>query len=312
MIAQLRYNRLATAAFVAFVVIPLFAGVAQAATSPFGVGLPEQNSGAGLLPWIAALQKQFYRELTAALKALRESGQAFWWLAGLSFAYGVIHAAGPGHGKVVISSYLLANEESARRGILIAFLAAMAQAVMAVAIVGVAALVLRMTSIAMTDTARFFEVGSYALIAGLGFYLFVRKARPLISKKNAHVHDEHCGHAHAPSPDEAAKADGWSGAVAAILSVGIRPCSGALIVLVFALAQGLFWAGIVSTFLMGFGTAITIAVLAIIAVYAKDFATRLAGVGSDRAAIVMGGLELTGAFFIMAFGLLLLGGALIG
>ncbi len=317
MIAHLQSGRIMTAALFALVAMPVLSGTGQAATSPFGVGLPEQNTTAGLLPWIAALQKEFYRELTAALKTLRESGQAFWWLAGLSFVYGIVHAAGPGHGKIVITSYLLANEESVRRGIFIAFLAAMAQAAMAVAIVGVAAVILNMTSIAMTDTARFFELGSYALIAGLGFFLFVRKARTLFARQNGHDHAHHdhgahCGHNHAPSPDEAAQAKGFKGAIAAVLSVGIRPCSGALIVLVFALAQGLFWAGIVSTFLMGFGTAITIAVLAAMAVYAKGFATRLAGAGSHRAELVMGGLELTGAFIIMAFGLLLLGGALFG
>jgi len=286
-------------------------GPASAAQSPFGVGLPEQSSATGLLPWVAALQKDFYRELTAALKALRDSGQAFWWLAGLSFAYGVVHAAGPGHGKVVISSYLLANEESARRGIVIAFFAAMAQAAMAVAIVAVAAVILNMTSIAMTDTARIFEIGSYALIAGLGLFLLIRKARSLLWP-SAHAHGGDCGHSHAPSPDEAANARGWSGAAAAVLSVGIRPCSGALIVLVFALAQGIFWAGIASTFLMGLGTALTIAALAVTAVYAKGLASRLAGAGSSRAALVMGCLEVTGAFVIMAFGLLLLAGALSG
>ncbi len=288
-------------------------GSAMAAQSPFGVGLPEQSSG-GLLPWISSLQKEFYRDLTQALKALRENGQAFWWLAGLSFSYGVVHAAGPGHGKVVISSYLMANEESARRGVMIAFLAAMAQAAMAVAIVGVAAILLNMTSIAMTQTARFFELGSYALIAGLGLFLLVRKLWQLASRRTAHEHehDADCGHSHAPSPEEAMKASGLGGAVAAILSVGIRPCSGALIVLVFALTQGIFWAGIASTFLMGAGTALTIAVLAVTALYAKGFASRLAGAGSGRAALVMTSLEVAGALVITAFGLLLLAGALSG
>jgi ABC-type nickel/cobalt efflux system permease component RcnA len=293
------------------------AAPALAAQSPFGVGLPEQAGGpGGLIPWIATLQKQFYRELTDALKALRESGQAFWWLAGLSFAYGVVHAAGPGHGKVVISSYLLANEESARRGILIAFLAAMVQAVTAVAIFGVIAILLNMTSMAMTETAKAFELGSYGLIAALGLYLLYRKARGLFrarsSHAHSHVHGPDCGHTHAPTPEVAARVRGLGGALAAIFSVGIRPCSGALIVLAFALAQGIFWAGVASTFLMGVGTALTIATLAVTAVYAKGFATRLAGAGSNRAAILMNGVEIAGALFITAFGFLLLAGALSG
>ncbi len=291
------------------------AAPAMAAQSPFGVGLPEQG-GAGLIPWIATMQKQFYRELTAALKALSDSGAAFWWLAGLSFAYGVVHAAGPGHGKVVISSYLMANEESARRGILIAFLAAMVQASTAVMIFGVIAIALNMTSIAMTDTARTFELGSYGLIAALGLFLLFRKVRMLVRNGHDHGHDHahgpDCGHSHAPPPEVAAKARGLGGALAAVVSVGIRPCSGALIVLAFALAQGIFWAGVASTFLMGLGTALTIATLAVIAVYAKGFATRMAGAGSNSAGMVLAGLEIAGALVITAFGLLLLAGALSG
>jgi ABC-type nickel/cobalt efflux system permease component RcnA len=295
------------------------AGAALAAQSPFGVGLPDPGGG-GLLPWVAGLQMSFYRDLTAALKDLKDSGQAFWWLAGLSFAYGVVHAAGPGHGKVVISSYLLANEESARRGAVIALAAAMVQASVAIALVGLAAIALNMTSIAITETARLFEIGSYGLIAGLGLFLLLRKVRQLAgagssaSLVSGHDHgtDESCGHSHVPLPQDVQSVRGLSGAVAAILSVGIRPCSGALIVLVFALAQGLFWAGVASTFLMGLGTAMTIGVLATLAVSAKGLAGRLAGGDGRRAGQIVLGLEVLGALAITGFGLVLLGGALYG
>ena len=92
-----------------------------------------------------------------------------------------------------------------------------------------------------------------------------------------HVHDEHCGHSHGPEPSELAGPGGWRRGFGAILTVGIRPCSGAILVLVFALAQGLFWAGIAATFVMGLGTAITVATIAVIAVSAKDLARRLSG-----------------------------------
>ena len=92
-----------------------------------------------------------------------------------------------------------------------------------------------------------------------------------------HVHDEHCGHSHGPTPSELAGPGGWRRGFGAIFAVGIRPCSGAILVLVFALAQGLFWAGIAATFVMGLGTAITVAAIAVIAVSAKDLAQRLSG-----------------------------------
>jgi ABC-type nickel/cobalt efflux system permease component RcnA len=173
-----------------------------------------------------------------------------------------------------------------------------------------------MTSMAMTETARTFELGSYGLIAALGLFLLFRKVRGLVRNGHGHGHDHvhgpDCGHSHAPSPDAVADVRSIGGALAAVFSVGIRPCSGALIVLAFALAQGIFWAGVASTFLMGLGTALTVAVLAVTAVYAKSFATRMAGAGSNRAGIVLTGLEIAGALAITALGLLLLAGALSG
>lgn len=320
----MRVRPLAALAALACVLVALAGPALAAAASPFGVGLPDQGGG-GFLPQIAALQKDFYRDLTAALKALRDSGDAAWWLAGISFAYGVVHAAGPGHGKVVISSYLLANEESARRGIAIAFLSAFVQALVAIGLVALLAALLGMTSMALTRTAQFLDVGSYALIALLGLTLLWRKGRALAAARpvraaslgaqavHSHVHRHGpcgCGHSHAPSPEVAGKAQGLSGAAAAILSVGIRPCTGALIVLVFALAQGIFWAGIASTFLMALGTAVTVAALATLALLAKGMAGRLAGRDGARARAWMLGLEILGALLVTAFGLVLLAGSL--
>ena len=101
-----------------------------------------------------------------------------------------------------------------------------------------------------------------------------------------------------------------AGAAAAILSVGIRPCSGALGVLVFALAQGVVWAGVASTFLMALGTAITVAALAALAVGAKDVARRLTRGDGQRSAQVMLGLELAAALLVTALGALLFAGSL--
>jgi nickel/cobalt exporter len=92
----------------------------------------------------------------------------------------------------------------------------------------------------------------------------------------------------------------------AILAVGLRPCSGAILVLVFALAQGLFWAGIVATFVMGLGTAITVAAIATLAVGAKSLARRFASGGSGYGVLVLRGIEVAAAALVLAFGTLLL------
>ncbi len=124
-----------------------------------------------------------------------------------------------------------------------------------------------------------------------------------------HVHDEHCGHSHGPEPSQLAGPGGWSRGLSAILTVGIRPCSGAILVLVFALAQGLFWAGVAATLLMGLGTAITVSAIAIIAVSAKGLAARMAaGRGGGGGAVLLRGIEFGAAALVLLFGVgLLLG-----
>ncbi len=110
-----------------------------------------------------------------------------------------------------------------------------------------------------------------------------------------HVHDEHCGHSHGPTPAELAGPGGWRRGSSAILTVGIRPCSGAILVLVFALAQGLFWAGIAATFVMGLGTAITVAAIALVAVSARGVAERLSAARDGGGMLIMRGLEFAAA-----------------
>jgi ABC-type nickel/cobalt efflux system permease component RcnA len=125
---------------------------------------------------------------------------------------------------------------------------------------------------------------------------------------HGHAHDEHCGHSHGPTPGELAGPGGWRRGLSAIFTVGIRPCSGAILVLVFALAQGLFWAGIAATFVMGLGTAITVATIAVIAVSAKDLARRLSAGSEGGGALVMRGLEFGAAGLVLLFGVGLLFG----
>ena len=129
-----------------------------------------------------------------------------------------------------------------------------------------------------------------------------------------HGHDDHAsawGHAHAPEPEELAGPGGWQRGLSAIVAVGLRPCSGAILVLVFALAQGLFWTGVVATFIMGLGTAITVAAIATIAVFAKAWAKRVADTQSGYGMLAMRGIEAGAAVVIIGFGVLLLTGYMV-
>ena len=111
-------------------------------------------------------------------------------------------------------------------------------------------------------------------------------------------------------PDQLAGPGGWQRGLGAIFAVGLRPCSGAILVLVFALAQGLFWAGITATFVMGLGTAITVATIAVLAVSARGLAQRLSGGSDGRGTLVMRGIEFAAAGLVLLFGIGLLFGYL--
>jgi nickel/cobalt exporter len=135
---------------------------------------------------------------------------------------------------------------------------------------------------------------------------------------HAHAHHDHdhddasaWGHAHAPEPEELAGPGGWRRGLSAIVAVGLRPCSGAILVLVFALAQGLFWVGAASTFVMGLGTFITVATIATIAVSARSLAGRMAASHAGYGNLAMRGIETAAAVLIIAFGALLLGGYIV-
>lgn len=119
------------------------------------------------------------------------------------------------------------------------------------------------------------------------------------------------GHAHGPEPQELTGPGGWRRGLSAIVAVGLRPCSGAIIVLVFALAQGLFWAGVVSTFVMGLGTAITVAAIASLAVGARAVAKRVAASRAGYGMVLLRGVEVGAAVLVTLFGVLLLTGTMV-
>jgi nickel/cobalt exporter len=330
------------------------------AQSPFGGPRPSAEPQAasqvgGIVGWLLAKQSEFYREISSAIRAAKTDGHAVWTLLAISFAYGIFHAAGPGHGKAVISSYLVANQETAPRGVVLSFASALLQSLVAVVIVAIGAWLLNATARTMCGAEKTIEIASYALITAFGARLvwtkggsFIRalqaepSASPLALAGAAthdraghggghhhhhdhghdhhghahshvdhdHVHDEHCGHSHGPLPGELAGPGGWRRGFGTIFAVGLRPCSGAILVLVFALAQGLFWAGIAATFVMGLGTAITVAAIAVMAVSAKDLARRLSGAREGGGALFMRGVEFAAAGLVLLFGVGLLFGYL--
>ena len=303
-------------------------------------GVPRPPDPGGFAGYILAKQAEFYRMLSGTIRAAKTDGSAAYALIGISFLYGIFHAAGPGHGKAVISSYVIANDETWKRGVFLSFASAMLQATTAIVIVGVAAALLGATARSMGDAVRVIEIVSYGLIVLIGLRLVWVKGGALVKllrgeRAHEHTHDHHdhhghghhhhhahdhhdhghddghaWGHAHAPEPAELKGRDWMRRGLAAIVAVGLRPCSGAILVLVFALAQGLFWLGVVSTFAMGVGTAITVAAIAVFAVAARGAAARFAAAKPGPGMILLRSIETGAAVLIVLFGAALLTGYL--
>ncbi len=346
------------------------------AQSSLGIGVNEvavKPTGpfAHIILWMNEQQRSFYLAMTNALKAMREDPWQASVLVGLSFIYGIFHAAGPGHGKAVISSYMIANETALRRGIFLSFISSLLQAIMAIAVVGLAWFLLHGTGISMNQTARYMEIASFALVLFFGLWLLARKL-PLLFKKqdNANLSpasslfaaapepamasgpawqgsisqttraaaatstvklnykpataaaSDHifigegdlcaaCGNAHIADPLTLGDDFNWKTAWSAIFSVGLRPCSGALIVLTFALLNGLMVGGLLSVLAMAFGTFITVAVLATLAVTAKNTALRFAGNSATSGRLKVA-IEVAAALFIALTGTLLLSASFVG
>src|SRR5215510_10045846 len=194
-------SRVARSILLSVCILFLLAAIDATLAQPFGVprGTPSSEVG-GFAGWILAKQAEFYRMMSGLIRAAKADGSAAYTLLGVSFLYGVFHAAGPGHGKAVISSYLVANNETWWRGIVLSFASAMLQAFTAIAIVGIAAALLGATAKAMGNTIRVIEIVSYALIMLIGLRLLWVKGgaflRLLFGEKPAHSASDHNHHHH--------------------------------------------------------------------------------------------------------------------
>lgn len=314
---------------------------------------------------VVAAQDELHRSLANAVARIKSADpiSATLFLATISFVYGVLHAAGPGHGKMVISSYVLANERTVRRGILLSFMSAFVQAAVAIAFVLVLSLILKLSRLETRLVEPWLETASWALVAGVGIWLLtdqVRRWRRVSAGDPAamacghthhageaccghqhhahapghahvhqhapqtgaavpagahghdhaatahdHVHDHDgacCGHAHMPAPSELEGEWSWRKAISIAVAAGIRPCTGAIAVLVFASSVGLFWAGIVSTLVMALGTAITVSALAALAVGSRELATRLFGGDGRSSARIRLAMSMAGSLVLVTAG----------
>ncbi len=297
--------------------------------------------------WAAATQREVQNAMAGALRAL-QAGQpgAVFTLWGLCFTYGFVHAAGPGHGKLLIGGYGLGARVPAARLAGLAVVSSLAQAVTAVLLVYASVWVLGWGRAQMTGVAdQVMAPLSYALIAGVGVWLMLRGLRKVRrywaapqaaahhthahDHAHAHAHDHHapahdhhdhardhhhhhtdgicdtCGHAHGPTPDQAASVRSLRDAVVLIGSIAVRPCTGALFLLILTWRLGIDWAGIIGALVMGLGTASVTVVVALAAVGMRESA--LAQAASSRStARLLAGVEVLAGLLVAILALQLL------
>jgi ABC-type nickel/cobalt efflux system permease component RcnA len=234
-------------------------------------------------------QRDVNQQMSGLLKAVAENPtKAGGSLLIFSFLYGVLHALGPGHGKIVITTWLATHPSKLKSSIGLTLASSLLQGLVAIALVVVVLTVLQLPARQLHMSSFWLEKGSYALVGVLGGLLCwraIKKLRALLRKPTFkaftahHVHDAHCGcgHQHLPTQEQLQGTDDWRARLMIILSMGMRPCSGAIMVLLFSKVIGVFSWGVVSALAMAAGTSLTITSLALLVHSFRQLAVKLSG-----------------------------------
>ena len=266
-----------------------------------------------ILANIQAIQRELQGSLAEATQLASQHGaREAWVLIGLSFAYGVLHAAGPGHGKLVISTYLMTHEGEIRRSLILSVLAALMQGITAIVIIEVILAIIGAGVRGAAGIAGQLEMTSYALIILLGLILAGVATRRLLQyardPQMAHAGGS-CGHSHTPKTSQISNRGSLSSLAAMIFSIGLRPCTGAILVLILANVLGLRCTAWAAVFAMSTGTALTVSVIAIASVYARKATLRAAERWPERTgslSVMLDAIAFCGGVLIFTLGVSLL------
>lgn len=234
-------------------------------------------------------QREVNQQMSGLLKAVAENPtKAGGSLLAFSFLYGVLHALGPGHGKIVITTWLATHPSKLKSSIGLTLASSLLQGGVAIALVVIVLSLLQLPARQLHMSSFWLEKGSYALVGVLGLILCwraLKKLRVLLQKpkfktfRPHHVHDENCGcgHQHLPTQEQLQSGDDWRARLMIVLSMGMRPCSGAIMVLLFSKVIGVFGWGMISALAMAAGTSLTISSLALLVHSFRQLAVKLSG-----------------------------------
>lgn len=234
-------------------------------------------------------QREVNQQMSSLLKAVAaDPTKAGGSLLIFSFLYGVLHALGPGHGKIVITTWLATHPSKLKSSIGLTLASSLLQGIVAIVLVVVVLTLLKLPARQLHLSSFWLEKGSYALVGVLGLLLCwraLKKLRLLVRKPvfktftPHHVHDAHCGcgHQHLPTQAQLQSGEDWRARLMIILSMGMRPCSGAIMVLLFSKVIGVFSWGVISALAMAAGTSLTITSLALLVHSFRQLAVKLSG-----------------------------------
>ncbi|MFZ4834484.1 nickel/cobalt transporter [Rouxiella sp. Mn2063] len=254
-------------------------------------------------PQIQLLSVVWQRELHQQLAELLQQVQANPMRSGMalmlfSLFYGVIHAVGPGHGKMIITTYLATHPSRLKNSLKLTFASAIVQGFTAIILVTVVLSVLQLTSRQLHQSSFWLEKGSFMVVMLLGLLLCwraikhvyrtlqriswsstpaIRRIQPLNTPHATHQHDEHCGcgHRHLPDDRQLQGAVDWRAQVAIVFAMGLRPCSGAIMVLLFSKVIGVYFWGVMSALVMALGTSLTVSLIGVVVYYCRAFAMKV-------------------------------------
>jgi nickel/cobalt exporter len=297
----------------AALILPMMA--AQAA-DPFQSGRPSSSTVAISLPaWmagpieaVAKVQRDLNEAISGRIREVNEthSRRSLALILLLSFAFGIFHAVGPGHGKMVVASYLMARRERLVDGIIVGSMISLVQGLSAIAMVGVLALVLQLGQLEVFGKTTLVEAVSYALIALIG----LRMLHQAITGKS---HDHH-HHSHEAAPGEldiplVPPRHRYASMFGLAFAAGLVPCASAIIVMLFALANHALLIGIEAAIAMSLGMAITVSLIGVASVVARQLMVRIVTGHSHGSVALDRGLNVSASLLLVAFASLLFLGA---
>lgn len=255
--------------------------------------------------WPVILMKSFawQRENNASLSKLlfslkEQQDSAAFYLMWLSFLYGIIHSVGPGHGKVIVTTFLATNPGKFKQGLMVTFLAAFMQALVAIALVTCLLIVFDRSVHDLNMQIALLIKFSFIIIGCLGVFLIIKAIKNFIKNK------EHASHEF--SPTQLNKAVSIKSYLIIIISVGIRPCTGAIMVLVLARMLKIYHYGVISSLLMALGTAITTSTLAVLTISGKKIIKKYMDCSTSNFEKFSAGLQFVGGGLLVLFSLILL------